>query len=113
MYNIDETFVKFSDSKGFVLTCEKRGEKQHCFSQLSGTSDKGGVTSEIMVNARDDYVEPMIILKRARLDETNFRNQFHIRDDNDNQLQFTVAKIDNGWITAKTLYEYLVNTFDK
>ena len=23
MYNIDETFAKFSDSKGFVLTCEK------------------------------------------------------------------------------------------
>ena len=43
MYNIDETFVKFSDSKGFVLTCEKRGERQHCFSQLSGTSDKGGI----------------------------------------------------------------------
>ena len=84
MYNIDETFVKFSDSKGFVLTCEKRGEKQHCFSQLSGMSDKGGVTSVIIVNAQGDYVEPMIILKRARLDDASFRNQFDIRDDQEN-----------------------------
>ena len=29
MYNIDETFVKFTDNKGFVLTCEKPGKKKN------------------------------------------------------------------------------------
>ena len=103
MFNIDETFVKFSDTKGYVLTCEKPGERKHCFKQQSGVGDKGGITSVILVNAQGDAVEPMIILKRDRLNESSFVNQF--KDAEGNPLRFTVAKTDSGWISVKILYE--------
>ena len=74
MYNIDETFVKFTDNKGLVLTSEKPGEKNNCFRQNSGVTDKGGVTTVILVNAEGDSVEPMIILKRERLNEEQFKD---------------------------------------
>ena len=94
MYNIDETFIKFSDNKGYVLTCEKPGERLHCFKEQCGVGDKGGITSVILVNAQGNAVEPMIILKRDRLNEANFLSQF--RDDEGNPLCFTVAKTDSG-----------------
>ena len=71
----------------------------------------GDITSVILVNAQSDAVQPMIILKRDRLNEAEFLNQF--RDAEGNPLRFTVAKTDSGWISVKILYEYLVNTFDK
>ena len=54
VFNIDETFVKFTDCKGNVLTSEKPGERKHCFRQNSGVSDKGGVTTVILVNGQGD-----------------------------------------------------------
>ena len=76
-------------------------------------NDKSGVTSLIMVNAAGDYVEPMIIIKRSRINDSSFRSQFDVVDAEGNPLNFTLGKTDNGWITAKSLYEYLVNTFNK
>ena len=74
-------------------------------------TDKGGITTVILVNAEGDSVEPMIILKRERLNEEQFKDS--IRDEQGSLVQFTLAKTDNGWISVKVLYEYLVNTFDK
>ena len=48
MFNMDETFIQRSDNKLQVLTCEIPGIRQHCFTQNSGASNKGGVTSLII-----------------------------------------------------------------
>ena len=87
--------------------------KQHCFSQNSGASDKGGVTSLIMVNAAGEYVKPMIIMKRIRMNYISFKSQFDVVVAEGNPLNFTLGKTGNGWINAKSLNEYLVNTFNK
>ena len=103
MFNIDETFINCSDNKVQVLTCEKPGTRQHCFTQNAGVNDKSGVTSLIMVNAAGDYVDPMIIMKRSRINDAAFKSQFGVRDADGNQLSFTVGKTDraNEWITAE------------
>ena len=103
MFNINETFINCSDNKVQILTCEKTGIRQHCFTQNAGVNDKSGVTSLIMVNAAGDYVEPMIIMKGSRINDSTFKSQFDVRDVESNQLSFTVGKTDNGWITAKYL----------
>ena len=46
--------IQSSNNKILVLTCEKPGIRQHCFTQNAGVNDKSGVTSLIMVNAAGD-----------------------------------------------------------
>ena len=62
-----------------------------------------------MTSANGKFAPPMIILQGEKVNI----EKFVVKDDQSGELlDYALACSPNGWITFKTLFEYLVNTFD-
>ena len=101
VFNFDETSIKLGPKQTRVLGF--RGEK-HCF-QAQANNEKACLTILSMVGADGSVPPLMVIYPRKRLEAQMVKvaRPYH----------FICGKSENGWITFETLFEYLVNGFDK
>ena len=78
----------------------------HCFEAIGGNKNLC-ITVLSTICAKGETPTPMLIYSRKRLDE----QMVTVKDSEGKPIEFVAGKTNNGWITFKTLYEYLVNDF--
>lgn len=97
IWNMDETAFYLNPSGGCVIA-----EKGKHVYATSMNSDKENVTTLITVNAVGDYAPPLTLYKFERIPATYFKSA---------PLHWGIGKSKNGWMTAETFYDYMVNIF--
>ena len=109
VFNFDETNLSFCPRMPNVLVQTGYKSAKFAYTKTTGHTEKGSVTALVMTNALGDFPPPMIILQGEKVN----LDKFDVYDDQTGEpLNYALACSENGWITFKTLFEYLINIFD-
>ncbi|XP_067205209.1 uncharacterized protein [Linepithema humile] len=106
LLNIDENRIFNGDESGFKLFPDtdkvivRKGRKT--VHKVVGSNDKEQITSLFLYNAAGDKAPPLVIFSYQRM-PANIASNF--------PKGWSIGKTENGWMTSKSFFEYIVNVF--
>lgn len=98
VYNMDETCFYLNPDSNRIVLAEKR-KNIFCVSEHS---DKENITVNIAVNTAGERAPPLILGKFKRLPPV-----YKVKA----PIGWSIGCTDNGWMAAKTFFEYIANVF--
>lgn len=106
LLNIDENRIFNGDESGFKLSPDtdkvivRKGRKT--VHKVVGSNDKEQITSLFLYNAAGNQVPPLVFFSYQRM-PANIASNF--------PKGCSIGKTENGWMTSKSFFEYIVNVF--